>query len=318
MGMMLRLRPVTLDDAGAVARIRTELHADEPEDAATVRASWKLPHTTMVFNRFVAEDGGEPVGFASCVYPAAWVEGETRYGQVALVLTPAAQDSGDYDRILEELIELATESGAEAMSSFAREDDEFFIAGLERNGFRRDRLSKAWELDLEANRERLLADRSDARARMRELGVDLVAYADVTLPDKARRFYDLDMATTHDIPHTVPFVDPTFEEWLAYAKRPDLHDDRIWTAWKDGEMIGVSFLTYPVVGNVWTGYTACHRDHRGLGIARAVKMETLGQAIELGVSRVRTDNDEQNAAMLHINEALGYYRVPGFVSFLRT
>jgi RimJ/RimL family protein N-acetyltransferase len=309
---------VTLDDAGAVARIRTEIHPDEPEDAAVVRAAWKLPRTTMVFNRFVAEQGGETVGFASCVYPATWPEGETRYGQLAVALAPSAQDSDDYDRVLEQLMEMAREAGAEAMSAFAREDDDFFTAGLERNGFRRDRLSKAWELDLDANRERVLADRSAARARMRELGVELLPYADVKVPDRERRLYELDIETTHDIPHTVPFVDPTFEEWQAGMRRPDIRNDRLWTAWRDGEIVAVSYLTYPPSGNVWTGYTACHRAHRGLGIARGVKMETLGQAIELGVKRVRTDNDEQNAAMLHINEQLGYYRVPGFISYLRT
>ena len=48
-----------------------------------------------------------------------------------------------------------------------------------------------------------------------------------------------------------------------------------------------------------------------------MKMETLGQAIELGVTSVRTDNDEANAPMLHINEKLGYHRIPGFVSYLK-
>ena len=105
-----------------------------------------------------------------------------------------------------------------------------------------------------------------------------------------------------------------FEQW---GMSPDFRADRSWLA-RDGEqVVAWSFLKYPAVGRVWTGYTCSARSHRGRGIARAVKMETLGQAIELGVRSVRTDNDEQNAPMLHINEKLGYHRVPGFLSYLK-
>jgi GNAT superfamily N-acetyltransferase len=66
---------------------------------------------------------------------------------------------------------------------------------------------------------------------------------------------------------------------------------------------------------VWTGYTCSHPDYRGRGIAWAVKLQSLAQAIELGIPFVRTANDSENAPMLHINETLGYYSRPGFNSF---
>ena len=46
-----------------------------------------------------------------------------------------------------------------------------------------------------------------------------------------------------------------------------------------------------------------------------MKMETLAQAIELGVDSVRTDNDQRNVAMLHINEELGYAPLPAFADY---
>jgi GNAT superfamily N-acetyltransferase len=74
----------------------------------------------------------------------------------------------------------------------------------------------------------------------------------------------------------------------------------------------MSWLEFPVErGIVTTAWTGVAPEARGRGVARALKLETLRQAIELGVDRVRTENDEENAAILHINEELGYKAVPG-------
>ncbi len=76
----------------------------------------------------------------------------------------------------------------------------------------------------------------------------------------------------------------------------------------------MSYLKFPPVrGTIWTGYTCTHPDYRGRGIARAVKLQSLAQAAQLGVPVLRTDNDAENAPMLHINESLGYVRRPGWV-----
>jgi hypothetical protein len=41
------------------------------------------------------------------------------------------------------------------------------------------------------------------------------------------------------------------------------------------------------------------------------------QAIALGVTAVETDNDSENAPILHINEELGYKEMPGKLEFHR-
>jgi RimJ/RimL family protein N-acetyltransferase len=80
----------------------------------------------------------------------------------------------------------------------------------------------------------------------------------------------------------------------------------------------MSYLKFPPVrGLVFTGYTCADPDFRGRGIARAVKLQTLGQAVELGVPTVHTTNDSENAPMLHINEMLGYESRPGFVEHMK-
>ena len=45
--------------------------------------------------------------------------------------------------------------------------------------------------------------------------------------------------------------------------------------------------------------------------------QTLAQAAKLGIASVLTDNDSENAPMLHINETLGYDERRGFISFTK-
>jgi len=79
-----------------------------------------------------------------------------------------------------------------------------------------------------------------------------------------------------------------------------------------------SVLGYPPVrGIVGTEWTATARRVRGRGIARALKCETLIQALALGVDRVRTGNDAANDPILHINATMGYQSWVGNINFLK-
>ena len=89
-----------------------------------------------------------------------------------------------------------------------------------------------------------------------------------------------------------------------------------WIARTGDDVVGVSMLIYPPVrGVVMTDWTATARSVRGRGVARALKCETVAQAMALGVTRVRTDNDSTNAPILHLNAAMGYVRRPDKVEF---
>jgi RimJ/RimL family protein N-acetyltransferase len=151
---------------------------------------------------------------------------------------------------------------------------------------------------------------------MREEGIRCSAVADDGDPDIWYRCYEAQVAAAEDMPRTGPFVKATYEQYMSWMTSPNSDPRWHFTA-KDGErVVGMSNLRFPPVrGNVWTGFTGVVREYRGRGIAQAVKMALLKRAIEQNVPRVRTDNDEENAPMLHINEVLGYQRIPGILSF---
>ncbi len=113
-----------------------------------------------------------------------------------------------------------------------------------------------------------------------------------------------------------PILPQTLEDMMVRVEAPNVSLDRWWVALDGDEPVAMSYLSYPPVrGFVWTNFTGSHPRYRGRGIARAVKLQTLAQAVELGVTEVRTDNDSTNAPMLHINQALGYEAIPGYAGF---
>lgn len=78
-------------------------------------------------------------------------------------------------------------------------------------------------------------------------------------------------------------------------------------------------LDCPVTKGIpWTAYTGTRRSVRGRGIARALKYESMGQAIEAGYTRVRTNNDADNPSILKINQQMGYKLVTPIIELHRS
>jgi GNAT superfamily N-acetyltransferase len=65
--------------------------------------------------------------------------------------------------------------------------------------------------------------------------------------------------------------------------------------------------------DAWTWMTGTAREHRGRGVARALKVEALTRAKRKGLRAMGTTNDEPNKAMRGINAKLGYQMLPAHV-----
>ena len=212
----------------------------------------------------------------------------------------------------------ASAAGAIIVRAVTREDEPFHRTNLARHGYLTDRVSRSWQLNLVLERGRLLEARTASREAMRRHDFNLSALTEIAHRYPWSRLYQLAAETIPEIPTTIPEPVPSREAWMQQMQGPDVHEDRIWTAWNGSRLIGYSYLSYPAAGDVWTGYTAVTKEHRGRGVARAVKLETVGQAIDLGVALVKTNNDLENSAILHINESLGYEPLPGLITHLKS
>lgn len=312
----LDARLATLDDAGPIADVLTAIDPDDPTDPEIQRYQWKTA-PPWPRHRFALERAGKLVGFAFQAH-APWEKMPDRFGFVGAWLHPAELTAARLDAAYDLVEDRSRAEGTSTFSVWLKEKERDHIAVVEARGYKEERRGKAWELDLAANRERLMMMAAESRARMQREGIRVLALADDGDPDVEQKLWRTSTASFQDIPTTVPFVLPTFEQWRKWLAKPGIRRDRVWIAREADDVVGVSVLSYPPVrGNVWTDYTGTARSVRGRGVARALKLETVMQAIALGIARVRTGNDGANAPILHLNEELGYKQFGAGIQFLK-
>lgn len=313
----LVFRPAVLDDAAFASDVFSAVRPDAPSDPVVARYEWENEvESSYIVRRFVAERDARPIGFAFYEHPR-WERTAARWALVSGELLPAERPR-HLDAMFARMEELALADGAMSFRARAHESDPLRRETLARRGFRETRRQREWELDLSANRDRIAAMTAESRARMDREGIRVLTLDRDHDPDRYARLWRLSEEAVQDVPTTVPIEPEPLEEFLKWIRRPGIREDRIWIAREGDDVVGVSFLSYPPVrGIVFTNWTGTARAVRGRGVARALKCETVTQAIALGVDRVRTGNDAANAPILHINESMGYRSLPGWIEFLR-
>jgi mycothiol synthase len=313
----LTYRPASLDDTSFAADMATALRPDEPEDAASWRHWWNSTDPEWIVERFIIERDGSPIGFTNHNH-APWSKLPKKYGRLGADFRPEHRSDDAWAEAYSFIEGRSKATGTEIYSTYVREDDERLMRWLLGRGYKEERRGKAWELDLVARRTAIEEMARESRAKMRDAGVTIHTIDKDDDPEKFHKIHEMSEEAATDTPTTIPHVREPFEQFMKWFDSPSVRLDRMWIARDGDDIVGISVLAYPPTrGNVWTDWTATARKVRGRGMARALKLETVMQAIELGVKRVRTENDGENAPILHLNELMGYYRIPGWVQLLK-
>jgi GNAT superfamily N-acetyltransferase len=303
-------RPATHDDAQFAATVATAVEHDHPQNAEELVERWTNTEKSSKVRRFIIQDDGRDRGWFSLVQPRD-AGGSATFLNVFVPeaerhLVPPAVTFGEAQ---------ARDMKGSVLICNLREDNGHAIELLRAEGWTEERRQRFWRLDLQANADRIRDLRSASLRKLATTDVVLKTVADLGGEAFLPRLHPVSQATVADIPMSVDYIPEPYAEWVAWMQPPAVLLERIWVAVRDGQPIGYSYLAYRSV--VETGFTGVLRDHRGKGLARALKLETLVQAIDLGVLAVGTDNDSENAPILHINEELGYREVTGQLQFHR-
>ncbi len=314
----LELRPATIADAVRVADLETARTPDEPRDPEMLHFRWTFTPAGEVFTRMLAERDGSAIAFLYAAH-MAWEKIPERFGSMRFVLHPKSWTDAHYEQLVDAGEAWVRAEGGKIGVVRVRENIKNEIRILERRGYRERRRGRQWELDLTAHRERLLAGAEDGRERMRKQGVHVLTLDRDIDRDRLTKLYEMSTMGERDIPTTVPMHAMSYDEWHhLWFDNPGTRADRFWIAREGDAIVGLSAIEYPPTRGVpWTAFTTTARSVRGRGIARALKYETIAQAIALGVERIRTQNDGENAPILHLNAEMGYVPIDPVIELHR-
>jgi GNAT superfamily N-acetyltransferase len=120
--------------------------------------------------------------------------------------------------------------------------------------------------------------------------------------------FEDDIATAADVPLDEPMDAIQLDQWLLdYWTHPDMDLAASVAVCSEGRPVSITYLRRdPATARALNDYTATLPAFRGRGLARIVKAAALRAAAERDTTVVYTQNDETNAAMLAVNERLGY------------
>jgi GNAT superfamily N-acetyltransferase len=316
--LSLELRPATLEDAELVADLDSTFDPEDPRDPEKLRFRWRRREEDQITVRLVAEVDGRAVAFVGAGHDR-WSENPKRYGWLQPRLLRDLWSETEFARLVGEAESWLRAKGGAIGVTRVREDFRNEMGALGRLGYTEVRRQNMSELDLVAGAERLVDTARHLRQLMHDQGVALLTLDRDADPESLLKLYDMTIAAEKDIPITIPWRIETFEEWQRWwFDNPGVRKDRFWIAREGDAIIGLSVLDFPATrGLPWTAFTGTVQRVRGRGVARALKYESVAQAVGLGYDRVRTMNDRANAPILHINGEMGYRLVVPMVELHR-
>ena len=314
----LELQPASLDDAKLVADLDLRRDPDADVDPVRMRHWWSRTFVTGPVRRMLAKRGGKAVAFAAVGHDH-WKEGSKRYGWTRVALDQSVWSEARYRSLVAGSEQWLREEGADAIVLRVSDRLSNDVELVKRIGYAEGRRARISELAIAARRDELNATRDACRAKMASQGVVMHTLVGDGDPDLYMKLYSLVIESEQDIPTTTPLAILTLDEWKRFwFEDPGMQKDRLWIAREGDDVVGVSMLDYPMSRGVpFTNYTGTLRRVRGRGIAKALKYETISQAIDLGFARVRTQNDGDNEPILRINEAMGYQPVHNMLEMHR-
>jgi GNAT superfamily N-acetyltransferase len=128
-----------------------------------------------------------------------------------------------------------------------------------------------------------------------------------------RALYAAESPMWEDIPFATPTPHWPWDRFYEASTSPRMMHDLSLVAYAGNEIAGFTTTGKSKERDGWTWMTGTAREHRGRGVARALKVEMLTRAKKKGLRAIGTTNDEPNKSMRVINAKLGYQMLPAHV-----
>ncbi|MGH3103604.1 MAG: GNAT family N-acetyltransferase [Gaiellaceae bacterium] len=296
-----------------------EIRPFRPEDAAGAAGAFRelLPHylvnaellvhwTSSVPERaqvrcWVAERDGEIVAWGEA--ELRWTRADSGLGSLWVGVTPPARGAGLGARLYELAESHLVAQGAWKLDSSYDEGDEAARRFAEKRGFVPTRTERLWTLD---PREADLSELPELERRTRSAGFRLKTLGE--LLDRPADLHALYAEAHNDMPSDDDPADLRYDEWKEETlDNPLLDRDASIVVLADDRPVSFAWLLVEREGGrADHELTGTLREFRGRGLARLAKLAAIRWCRDHGVTTLLTSNDGANAAMLAINDRLGY------------
>jgi GNAT superfamily N-acetyltransferase len=288
------LRPDVRADAegfSQVRRLSVPFMLSTPE---SVLHNLTRSHPDAHFTQLVAEEDGEIIGTAQV--SLAHDSPEPGRGSANVYVRPDRTGRGAGSLLARTAEERLASLGATKVFSWVL-DEPGNRAFAERRGYTASRSAHFLRLDLAGGTLPPLQDPPP--------GVELRTGADFA--DDPRPMFELDAETTSDEPSDIEAEFTDYEAWLEETWRHPLLDLGLTSvAVVDGRPAAFT-AAYTDGGTRYsTAMTGTARAHRGRGLAKLAKNDSLHRARAAGYREAFTGNDTGNGPMLAINKWFGY------------
>ncbi|QEV17276.1 GNAT family N-acetyltransferase [Streptomyces alboniger] len=281
------------DDAGfaAVRRACVPAMLATSESVAFDRAH---AHPAARYRQLIAEADGEVIGTAQV--GLAYDSPEPGQGFANVYVHPRRLGTGAGTLLLRGAEEYLAGEGASTVYSWVL-DDPASLAFAARRGYRASRRAHFLRLDL--------AHGTLPPLQAPAAGVELVSGS--VFADDARPLFALEAETVADEPSDVTAEFTDYAHWLAETWHHPLVSQELTTvALVDGRPAAFSLARTDGAGRYASGMTGTARAHRGRGLAKLAKNDSLHRARAAGCTEAFTGNDAGNGPMLAINKWFGY------------
>jgi RimJ/RimL family protein N-acetyltransferase len=308
----IRFRDFRPEDIPALVEIFNRTWVDEPSTIAQ-EEHWEriYPEGNPRLRVAVEAGDGRFIGLGNCMRPF-WLHAPGVY-LLDAVITPEWRRRGIGRALLAKLEPFAAAQGAERILTDCREDFAASIRFLERAGFHNIGIRFESKLDLETFDESRFAGVFERVAA----GGYILTTLDAERPAQPaadRMLYDLYHRVVAEVP--LPggvYIEQTYENWRNMLDSPTTDLAGIFIAKSGDDYVGMTSLELLQDGPAITSMTGVSPEHRGRGLALALKLLSFRFLKERGYRETRTHNDTANPPILRLNEKLGYQRLPGWL-----